>query len=682
MDAVLKDAATECGNVLKSLVTNTIKLSIQKQLVPIIKDALMSAMEDAKDEAKGGDAKEGEVEIKDRLVFDPNEKEPDMFLLHLVDTLTQGVWFGNPYTAYKIYSIRIGSDPKKGGRFFCRGLENTLRWNHLQSLHNKIREEYKEVKEPAFPVLPPQQLHGYYCLCLTRAGTVAGHDQQTRAYLKALTSKTWQVNKEGKLSQTGPDFFALGDEWEKQQRNREIMKEAGLAAAEEFLGRKPWWRDFRDPFDESDVLRQLLSLVMDYKIIPRLRSAVSAPVCRSQAMRAAEELVVNAVNTSAGSWSGMQDALNKGRDELLKLLEEQAGKIADALKPIFKTVMAKLNEKNKPKEVKEPAKDEGAKLGDFIANWQFGATEVGKKLAGALESEGSALAALRGLQQDLNPRNIIENKLKDFAASLANGGYSFMAHPVVAYIIEDLAREIGYTLNRFNTVDAILKEGEPFFKSVDAGYNTLKELAGKSGDDVTKGIEAVSAGVWKGIADSGVDLFHAYKYIRRDYASKLQGQKVPEPAEEAVLGMLDDLFTMHMQALNACRVTFLKGLREGLTGDALANADSILRVARSAFQRAVTQNIQICAEEQWTKTAVVLTIYAKHVAYDKFMETAWPAIQECLEAVNGILPEQIAKMGIPEKILKKVLEIVIFKAIEFAFKKLIPLVEKYLFTQG
>jgi len=271
--------------------------------------------------------------------------------------------------------------------------------------------------------------------------------------------------------------------------------------------------------------------------------------------------------------------------------------------------------------------------------------------------------------------------LKDFAAQLAAGGYEWMSHPVVAYIIEDLAREIGYTLNRFNTVDAILKEAEPFFKSVDSGYNILKELAGKDAEAVGKGIDSVSAGLWKGIADSGVELFHAYKYIRRDYASKLQSSKTPEPAEDAVLGMIDELFTMHMQALNAIRVTFLRGLRDGLTGDALANADSILRVARSSFQAAVTRNIQIVAEEQWIKQGAVLTIYAKHVAYEKFLETAWPVIQEVLDQVKQILPEKIAEMGIPEKILKKVLEIVIFKAIEFAFKKLLPLVEKTLFAQ-
>jgi len=426
-----------------------------------------------------------------------------------------------------------------------------------------------------------------------------------------------------------------------------------------------------------------LCLVMDYKIIPRLRSAVNPPVCRAQALRTAEEAIATAVNTSAGTWNTLQDGLNKGRDEMLKLLEEQAGKIGDALKPILKTVMQKLNEKNKPKEKKGDEKvDDSAKVGDFITQWSFGNTDVGKKLTGALEGEGSALAALRGLQNDLNPRTIIENKLKEFAAGLASAGYSWMAHPVVAYICEDLARELGYTLNRFNTVDAILSSAEPFFKSVDGAYKSLAELAGKDGAAVAAGIDVASAALWEGIGHSAVELFHQYKSIRRETARKLQDSKVPEPAEEAITGMIDELFTMHMQALNAIRVTFLQGLRDGLTGDALANAGSIDKVARATFRAAVIANIQIVAEEQWLKQAAVLVIYAKHVAYQKFLEEAWPLISEVLEQVNKILPDKIAEMGIPEKILKKVLEIVIFKAMEFAMKKLIPLVEKALFKEN
>ena len=113
-------------------------------------------------------------------------------------------------------------------------------------------------------------------------------------------------------------------------------------------------------------------------------------------------------------------------------------------------------------------------IGDFITAWQFANTEVGKKLISGLDApEDTVLRALRHLQNDLNPRTIIENKFKEFALQLANGGYEFMAHPVVGYVIEDLARELGYTINRFNTVDAILNAAEPFFKSVDTVLQQL-----------------------------------------------------------------------------------------------------------------------------------------------------------------------------------------------------------------
>lgn len=144
----------------------------------------------------------------------------------------------------------------------------------------------------------------------------------------------------------------IADDYEQQARLRKISKIALLRAAEEFLGHRPWWYQFRHPFDDTgirlssfvvlsvavDGVRQLLMLVLNHKILPRLRSAVTPPVCAAQALRAQEEVLWTSINATAAGWNAAQDTINKVKSELIATLEKESAKLAEGLKPIMAKV--------------------------------------------------------------------------------------------------------------------------------------------------------------------------------------------------------------------------------------------------------------------------------------------------------------------------------------------------------
>jgi len=57
-------------------------------------------------------------------------------------------------------------------------------------------------------------------------------------------------------------------------------------------------------------------------------------------------------------------------------------------------------------------------------------------------------------------------------------------------------------------------------------------------------------------------------------------------------------------------------------------------------------------------------------------------MQEILEPIKSVLPEPIAKANVHEKIILKIIEVVINKAMTFITKKLLIWAEKRLFAQA
>lgn len=120
----------------------------------------------------------------------------------------------------------------------------------------------------------------------------------------------------------------------------------------------------------------------------------------------------------------------------------------------------------KPKEEKKESDEEKNAIGSYVARWRFEKTPQGQRWTKLVEGE-SAAKALADLKSELDPRNVIENSMKTFAESLASSGYSFMANPIVADVIHYLARDLGWYVNRFNTVNATLGAAEALFAARD-----------------------------------------------------------------------------------------------------------------------------------------------------------------------------------------------------------------------
>jgi len=674
-----KEALSEAKNVLTGFGMAYVKLTVQEQLIPMIKDALKEAMEEAKEESKG-ETKEGQVEMKPRLLYDQKEPNPDITHVWLYATTTEWNWYGNAWTGYQMVSVRIGSDAKAHGSFYARGSEDLIRHGHVSRLYRNIGEEFKENKDAKLPPLFADHLHGYQCGCIQRKPPAESFYHTSRGFFDGLRKKPWNASK------AIADFFSIGDNWEEQQRRKKITKAAALLAAEDFLGRRVWWREMKVVFDESDAIRGLMGLVIDYRVMGRLRAKVNPPVCKYQAKNAAENTVMDGVNTTMATWETVQKGFDKVQQEVGDLVKKGAEELGKNLKPIIKKVFAKLQEKTKPKETKEEVKDVSDKIGDFVGKYKFENSSIGQKLAKALDGDSnwSSWNALNGLRQDLNPQVIIANSLKDFAGTL--GGYGFMTNPVVEYVIKELAKDFGRYFNRFNTIDGTLRGAQGLFEARDKTEKELIALAGKSAEEAAKVIDAMSTTFWSELADCCGDMLWQFTRIRRASIDEVRrdfdGGNPPDEVEEAVIDCVNNTFKLHVQALNAVRVGYCQKLKESLTGGALASADTVRAAVRAAWKAAVFENIKIVLEDQWTMLAETLIFYSQHVAYAWFIKNVYEEFKEFIEAINGLLPKQVADMKIVDKLLRKVFEVVIFKGVGAAMKKLVPLVEKVLFSQA
>jgi len=287
---------------------------------------------------------------------------------------------------------------------------------------------------------------------------------------------------------------------------------------------------------------------------------------------------------------------------------------------------------------------------------------------------------LADLKSELDPRNVIESSLKTFAESLATAGYSFMANPIVADVIQVLARDLGWYVNRFNTVNATLGAAEKLFEARDKTEAALLALEGKGAEDAAKAIEELSAQLWQSIALSGIGMFQRFRRIHSETEERLRRDGTPEDAQTAIFECIEELFQINGRSLNAIRVAYLNGLREGLK-DNLASKDAIKAFARKTFNTASFSVINASAEEQWVRVSEALIVYGQQAAIAKVMKEVWPSIEDALSELKTILPGPIAEKNIHVMLVEKVLEIVISTVVGKGMKKLIPLIEKHLWEQ-
>lgn len=233
-------------------------------------------------------------------------------------------------------------------------------------------------------------------------------------------------------------------------------------------------------------------------------------------------------------------------------------------------------------------------------------------------------------------------------------------------------------------------------------------LEGKSAEDAEKVIEEVSAALWVSIADSGIAMFQRFRRIHSETEERLRRvcflivehllicgtqDGTPDEAQKEILDCINELFQINGRTLNAIRVGYVHALREGLK-DNLSSKDSIKAFARKAFNDASYSAInvrslirfsftvfrQASSEEQWVRVSQALIVYGQQTAIAKVMKEVWPSIEDALGELKAILPGPIAERNIHVMLVEKVLEIIISTVVGKGMKKLIPIIEKHLWS--
>jgi hypothetical protein len=672
MQDLIKETTEQSVKVMASLSANYVKGVIMGVMIPMLTDALKEGLEDAKDEVKGGEeSKGGRAKLEDRLAKDLDEQSLDTNLLYLESTPTQWVWFGPDWTGYRMFTVKFGTDKKKK-EFYAVGYDVTLRHTVMQQLDKGLREEYKEVKEPALPVLPPDCMHGTKCFCMVRV--VDAHTQYGlfKQYFDVLAQKPFCHSK------SAAQLFRIGDDWKAQALFKEIFDQAVIDTVEDFLGRPACkWCEFKDPFDETEAIRQLLYLVASTTVLPRLRGMINPPVCARNARLTAESTIIGILNTAADGWAASQPTLDKVKKEAIQAVTDAGQALVEKLKPHLIKVLEKVNSKVK----KGGDKKEAApvvKPGDVTANWRFDRTAVGAKLHTAFGTSKSA-DAIRAAESDLNPRGVLEAELRGIAEAL--GGEGMADVPGIKDAIAELSGKINDQIYRFNTLGPLLGALRALAEVRDDMEGSLSAAAGKP-DEVVAEIKKQQAALWDtGLAKSVMKMFVEYNRIRGNVKSAYAGD-TPEKAATAMIEFCDDLFNGHVMALNSVRVRYITLLQAALVGDGIASADSIKERSKGCFRQAVFEVADILMDDFWVKMSEKIVLFAQATAFAKFKANVWPEMQEILEPIKSVLPEPVAKVNVHEKIILKIIEVVINKAMGVITTKLLCFAERKLFTQA
>lgn len=672
MQDLITETTTQSVKVIASLGVNYVKGTIMGVLVPMLTDALKEGLEDAKEEVTAGAESKAPVRAKleDRLAKDLSEESRDTNLLYLESTPTQWVWFGPDWTGYRMFTVKFGTD-KKSKEFYAVGYDVTLRHTVMKQLDKGLREEFKDEKDAVLPILPPDCMHGTKCFCMIR--TVDSHTQYNlfKNYFEVLAQKPFCH------SQSAAQLFRIGDDWKQQALLKDVFDNAVIDTVEEFLGRPACkWCEFKDPFDETEAIRQLLYLVASTTVLPRLRGMINPPVCARNARLTAESTIIGVLNTAADGWAAQQPALDKVKQEALKAIEEAGAALVEKLKPHLIKVLEKVNSKVKKGGEK---KEEGPKVvpGDVTANWHFERTAVGAKLHSALGSSSSK-AAIRAAESDLNPRNVLESELRGIAESL--GGEGMADVPGIKDAIQELSYKINDQIYRFNTLGPLLGALQALAEVRDNMEDELAAAAGNP-DGVVAAINKQKAALWdQGLAKSVMKMFVEYNRIRSNVKSAYAGD-TPEKAATAMIEFVDDLFNGHVMALNSVRVRYITLLQSALVGDGIASADSIKERSKGCFRQAVFETADILMDDFWVKMSANIVLFAQATAFAKFKVSVWPEMQEILEPIKSVLPDPVAKTNVHEKIILKIVEVVINKAMATITTKLLCFAERKIFTQ-
>jgi len=351
-------------------------------------------------------------------------------------------------------------------------------------------------------------------------------------------------------------------------------------------------------------------------------------------------------------------------------------------------VQSKLAKKDEGKEEKSEEKKKKTEIGDYLSQWRFDKTAIGKKLYDALGTGGGAYDALRNLQDDFDGAvaSTVEAKMKDGVANII--GEKAASMELVSLILEAVAKQALGVLKRFTTIKPLMAAANGLFQAyagLEAGVQAAYAAASFKPDNqlasITPLIDACSLAMWNSFPDAGLLLFSKMDALKAHIKSEFPD--VPDEALEPLTSCADELYSQQMIALNSLRVDFIKTIKAKLTGDALKSADSVRDIIRATFRELVFAQIHTLALDGWKKVACNLIQSAIIQVQKKFEETVWPTIASALEAIQSLIPEQLASIGLKiEPMAHAVADIILEKGTTWALNKLVIKLELVLFEQA
>jgi len=668
MEDALKSGGKKLGEAILTFGKNYLSAAVVNGLKPVIIDAITELLEETKKEVGM------KVEEKDDNLGDgKGAEQPDLFGMELdsVRTITTG--WSYTFTSYTLYCIRVGFNKK--GDFFALGSRYEVRYNVLKDMHDKFKTEFKETKVGP---LPPDCLHGSYCICLERKPDMVGCEHNMKTYLHSLA-------KEHPTSKSIPSYYYLGDDYELQQRQF-LVFQAAFAATKAELVKGAFSCDL-EPFNEGEALTQLLQAVARTEVVPEVRANVfllPGGLCSWRAYYYADMAVLTAIDSAmAVGWPKAQEAVSAGTKQVQKLIDDGAEKLVNELKPVLKKILtlvqSKLNKKDEGKEDhKEESKKKKTEVGDYISQWRFDKTAIGKKFWEALDSK-DAREALEKVKDEFDKavEETLEEKMKAGIDKLL--GEKAANLEIVTLILEHVAKQAVACLKKFTTIKPLMSAALGLF---DVRAQLEKDvIAGKADQKaVTAAIDKASAEMWKTFPDAGLLLFSKIDKLKATLKSEIT---ISDEAMEPLQEMADELYRQQMKALNSLRTQFLLGLKTKLDGDALKSDEAIQAVIRTSFRDIVFSIIHILVVNSWKGIAENLTKSAIIQVQQKFEADVWPAIASGLEAIQSLIPGPVADMGLKiEPLALGVANILLEKGVNWALTKLIIKLELVLFEQA
>jgi len=328
---------------------------------------------------------------------------------------------------------------------------------------------------------------------------------------------------------------------------------------------------------------------------------------------------------------------------------------------------------------KKRARKKKTEIGDYISQWRFDQTAIGKKFWDGLDSKDAkeALEKLSG-EFDKAVEETLEEKMKAGLSKILGDKTANLE--IVALILEHIAKQAVGTLKKFTTIKPLMSASLGMFN---VRAELEKELhAGKADQKaVQAAIEKASAEMWKTFPDAGLLLFSQMDKLKDSV--KAEFGHLSQPAILPLLQIADQLYAEQMKALNSLRTQFAVGLKTKLEGDALKSDESISAIVRGSFRDIVFSIVHILVVDSWKGISSNLIASAIVQVKEKFTADVWPTIASGLDAIQALIPAPVADMGLQiEPLAQSVAFILLEKGVNWALTKFIIKLELVLFEQA